>query len=284
MAFVVFQVDTTPQQLHNNNKKRCRCSRKNPSETSSTSSHESNKHSINEHNPNLRRRRRKRTASNSNNKKNSCHQQQTLPVAELSEEEKARFVALDCEMVGVDPGGYRSISARVTCVGWDGNTLLDVFVRPEETVTDYRTFVSGITAEDLESEDAIPMDICRIMVEDLLQDKILVGHALKNDLAVLGIHHPWYNTRDTGKYEPFMKVRFAEDGILWPRKLKDLAKNKLGREIQVAGVPHSPYEDAKAAMDLYKRACTKWQKAMEYKINKTRTIMGGEARALPLAQ
>jgi DNA-binding transcriptional regulator GbsR (MarR family) len=88
-----------------------------------------------------------------------------------------------------------------------------------------------------------------------------------------------------------MKIRF-DDGILWPRKLKELAKDKLGRDIQKPGVSHSAFEDAKTALDLYKVVRSKWEKAMEYKINKTReiekkmqqTIHAVEAAHMQLAQ
>merc|ERR1719174_2280295 len=105
----------------------------------------------------------------------------------------------------------------------------------------------------------------------MIDGKILIGHALKNDLRVLGITHPWYETRDTAKYDPFMKIRF-NDNILWPRKLKDLAYENLKRDIQREGEPHSAYEDAAAAMDLYRLVRRKWEKVMDYKINKTRHI------------
>jgi RNA exonuclease 4 len=188
----------------------------------------------------------------------------------VSLEEQAKYVALDCEMVGVGYGGRRSSVARVTLVAWDGSIILDEMVRQEEEVTDYRTFVSGITAQDLETAS---YSLCQIreMVQDILQDKVLVGHALKNDLRALCIAHPWYNTRDTAKYEQFMQVRF-DDGVLWPKKLSELAKTRLHRDIQQPGVPHSSYEDAVAAMDLYKLVRRKWDLAMSYKINKTMEI------------
>jgi hypothetical protein len=47
-----------------------------------------------------------------------------------------------------------------------------------------------------------------------------------------------------------------------PRKLKDLAKEKLQREIQVAGVSHCPVEDAAAALDLYKSHRPRWEACM----------------------
>ena len=40
----------------------------------------------------------------------------------------------------------------------------------------------------------------------LLKDKILVGHALKNDLTVLLLSHPRKMTRDTATYRPYMRV------------------------------------------------------------------------------
>lgn len=174
-------------------------------------------------------------------------------------------------MVGVGDSGHRSALARVCIINWNGKKLMDNFVRPEEPITDYRTFVSGITEKDLESDKVLDMKECRSRVLKLLKGKILVGHALKNDLHALGISHPWYDTRDTAKYEPFMKIRF-DDGILWPRKLKELAKDKLARDIQRQGVSHNAFEDSKTALDLYKLVRNKWEKAMEYKINRTREI------------
>lgn len=174
-------------------------------------------------------------------------------------------------MVGVGENGIQSAVARVTLVDWDGRILIDRYVKPDREITDYRTYVSGITANDFLHDDAIDLECCRKLVLSHLEGKILVGHALKNDLHVLGICHDWQATRDTAKYEPFMKTRF-NDGVLWPRRLRELAHEKLSREIQVPGIPHSPYEDAMAAMDLYKTVRSKWEKVMDYKIKKTAEI------------
>lgn len=190
---------------------------------------------------------------------------------DMSVEEKSRYVALDCEMVGVGENGTQSAVARVTLVNWDGEILMDRYVKPDREITDYRTYVSGITANDYLHHEAIDLESCRKLVLNHLEGKVLVGHALKNDLHALGISHDWQATRDTAKYEPFMKTRF-DDGVLWPRRLRDLTYEKLSREIQVPGVPHSPYEDAMAAMDLYKIVRNKWEKVMDYKIKKTAEI------------
>ncbi|CAB9517807.1 Interferon-stimulated 20 kDa exonuclease-like 2 [Seminavis robusta] len=189
---------------------------------------------------------------------------------EVQPKDESLFVALDCEMVGVGLDGKQSALARVTIINWHGDVLMDEYIHQEREVADYRTFVSGIT-KDLLDNATLDMTACRQQVMGLLDGKILVGHGLKNDMRVLGITHPWYMTRDTAKYEPFMKVRF-DDGVLWPRGLKDLCQEKLSRDVQVVGRPHCPYEDAMAALDLYKLAWKQWEKTMEYKINKTKSI------------
>lgn len=211
-----------------------------------------------------KRRSRRKTNGRKSQKDSAVHEQQ-----QLSAEEEAKYVAVDCEMVGVGNEGMKSALARVTIVDWNGQIMFDEFVKPDLPVTDYRTFVSGITEQYLEG--AMDLECCRSQVSKILEGKILIGHALKNDLSALRIYHPWQMTRDTAKYSPFMKVRFG-DGILWPRKLKDLCAEKLHRNIQEPGAPHSAYEDAVAAMELYKLVRTKWEKAMKYKINKTKEI------------
>jgi RNA exonuclease 4 len=194
------------------------------------------------------------------------------PPPSLSLEEQAEYVAMDAEMVGVGPHGCQSALARITMVDWNNEIIYDRFIRPDRHITDYRTFVSGITEADLfDNKEAVDLATCRQEVLDILDGKVLVGHALKNDMKALGIQHCWQKTRDTAKYEPFMKIRF-DDGILWPRKLKELCQEKLQREIQRPGQPHSAYEDALAALDLYKMVRTKWEKVMDYKINKTAQI------------
>mmetsp|Transcript_57834 Transcript_57834/g.69577 ORF Transcript_57834/g.69577 Transcript_57834/m.69577 type:complete len:359 (+) Transcript_57834:73-1149(+) len=189
---------------------------------------------------------------------------------------RASIIALDCEMVGVGPSGFRSAVARVTLVDYNNSTLLDTFVRVAEEVTDYRTFVSGVHESDLKSEEALSLDECRQKVERLLRGKILVGHGLKCDLQSLGLVHPWHDIRDTAKYEPYMKVvehMCSKRGQV-ARKLKELVAEKIGREIQKPGQSHSPYEDAVAALDLYKLDSRKWEMVMQYKMRRTMEIQG----------
>ena len=212
----------------------------------------------------------KQRSKNNQTKKTKKLRNKNYEQHEISREEQAKYLALDCEMVGVGHKGKQSSVARVTLVDWNGRIVWDEFVRQEQEVTDYRTFVSGVTQLDVE-DATLTLEECRNHVKSMTVGKILVGHALKNDLRALGLTHPWEATRDTAKYEPFMRTRF-DDNILWPRKLRDLALEKLGREIQRKGEPHSAYEDAAAAMDLYRLVRRKWEKVMEYKIKKTNEI------------
>ena len=47
---------------------------------------------------------------------------------------------------------------------------------------------------------------------------------------------------------------------------------KLGSDIQEYGKPHSPYEDAMAALELYKSVHEDWEKMMQMKVAKTNEI------------
>ena len=57
---------------------------------------------------------------------------------------------MDCEMVGVGEDGEDSILARVSIVNQFGQCVYDKFVKPTDTVTDYRTHVSGVRKQDME--------------------------------------------------------------------------------------------------------------------------------------
>ena len=194
---------------------------------------------------------------------------------EISLEEQGKFLALDCEMVGVGEGGVQSALARVSIVDYNYAIVFDAYVKVNEPVTNYRTFVSGIKEEHLQSDVAMEFSQCQSIVKKLLTGKILIGHALKNDLTALGIQHPWQDCRDSAKYEPFMK-KDKQSGILRPKKLKDLTETKLNRVIQAPGQEHCPIEDAIAALDLYKKARVKWEKAMHYKSTRTEQIIRHE--------
>lgn len=117
-----------------------------------------------------------------------------------------KFIAIDCEMVGVGYDGNDHMLARVSLVNKFGDCIYDKFVKAREEVIDYRTSVSGIRREDLingEEFTKVQKDVA-----ELIRGKILVGHSLKNDLSVLFLSHPKRSIRDTSRYKPFRKVIF----------------------------------------------------------------------------
>lgn len=160
-------------------------------------------------------------------------------------------VAMDCEMVGVGLGN-KSALGRVTLVNKWGNVIYDEFVRPMERVVDYRTKISGIRPRDLRKAK----DFCTAQkkVAELIHGRILVGHALSNDLKALLLSHPKKDIRDTSEYPPFLRSsgRVA---------LRHLASEHLGAKIQTG--EHCPIDDARAAMMLYQKNRREWEKSIK---------------------
>ncbi|KAH8696097.1 hypothetical protein BGW36DRAFT_417384 [Talaromyces proteolyticus] len=159
--------------------------------------------------------------------------------------EIGKYVAIDCEMVGVGPNPDKeSALARVSIVNWNGDQVYDSFVKPKEKVTDWRTYVSGIAPKHMisaRSFEEVQKDIAQI-----LDGTVLVGHALRNDLEALILSHPKRDIRDTSKYPPYRKL--AGGGS---PSLKLLSAQLLGLKIQEGA--HSSVEDARATMLLFRR-------------------------------
>lgn len=60
-----------------------------------------------------------------------------------------RYLALDCEMVGVGPYAAESSLARISLVNYHGAVIMDEYVKQREQVVDYRTRWSGIRPSDM---------------------------------------------------------------------------------------------------------------------------------------
>lgn len=197
----------------------------------------------------------------------------------VPEDEQQRYVALDCEMVGIGAGGKQSALARVSMTGWNHEVLLDTFVQVPDRVTDFRTHVSGVRAADIKAknDDAMELHACRRKVGEMLQGKILVGHALKNDFSALMLDHPRSDIRDTARYRPFMRPSGRGGGKMRPRKLRDLVKQHLGLDIQVAGEAHCSIDDAQATMKLFHFAKDEWDREIA---SKQKGVAGGKVRRM----
>ncbi|NXG73459.1 REXO4 exonuclease, partial [Baryphthengus martii] len=179
-------------------------------------------------------------------------------VKEKAFEGLTRAVAMDCEMVGVGPKGEDSIVARVSIVNQFGKCVYDKYVKPTEEVTDYRTAVSGIRPEQISTGE--DFKTVQKEVADILNGRILVGHALRNDLKVLFLDHPQKKIRDTQRYKPFkQRVKCARPS------LKLLCEKLLNVQVQTS--EHCSVQDAQAAMRLYTLEKKHWEAAVKNKSN-----------------
>ena len=75
------------------------------------------------------------------------------------------------------------VAGRICVVNNDGGVLIDQYVQPQEKVTDYRTFVSGIEPKHLK-DGAVSLSKAQKMVAQILTGRILVGHSVHHDLKV----------------------------------------------------------------------------------------------------
>ncbi|WFD28533.1 3'-5' exonuclease [Malassezia nana] len=169
--------------------------------------------------------------------------------------EVGHYVAVDCEMVGVGPRGSRSALARVSIVNWYGHVVLDRFVKPKELVTDYRTWVSGVRPKHL--RDAPSFETVQQEVADIFRGRVVVGHAIDNDLKALLLSHPRALLRDTAHFQPLREIAGTKHPGL--RRLCELV---LGIHIQQKGKAHSSVEDARATMALFRTQKEAWDRAL----------------------
>lgn len=158
--------------------------------------------------------------------------------------ELGKYIAIDCEMVGIGEKGYEHALARVSIVDFHGRQIYDSYVRPQERVTDWRTRISGISPKHM----ATARDFDEVLgeVSEVLKGRIVVGHDVRHDFDVLMLDHPRKDIRDTAKFSGFKKYGHGPKPAL-----RVLAKEILGVEIQTG--QHSSIEDARVAMLLFRR-------------------------------
>ncbi|KAF9650071.1 hypothetical protein BDM02DRAFT_3155049 [Thelephora ganbajun] len=171
-----------------------------------------------------------------------------------------KYIALSTQSVGVGPGilVLKAVSVRsshhsaaishrrVAIVDYRGSTVLDYFVKPTLPVSDYRTNVTGISPQDLESDNALPFDDVQSRVASVIASKIIVGHSLWNDFSVLGLPHPAVATRDVALYRPFRTTLRSNHVI----GLQTLMWHLMNRQVQKEHVV--PLENVRAVIDLYR--------------------------------
>lgn len=168
-----------------------------------------------------------------------------------SQKAPGRYLAIDCEFVGIGTEGTEDALARVSIVNFHGYCVYDKFVKPQEKVVDWRTWVSGVRPSDM--TDAITFKQAQAEVDTLLNGKTLVGHAVQHDLDALLLSHPKSSIRDTSKHANFRKISKGKTP-----SLKKLVAHFLKKEIQSG--EHSSVEDARATMELYKMEKKEFEK------------------------
>eukprot|EP00794_Sanderia_malayensis_P004926 gene4926-5573_t len=162
------------------------------------------------------------------------------------------IVAIDCEMVGVGKG-RKSALARCSIVDYDGNVIFDKYVKPNGKITDYRTRYSGIMPNHM--RNATTFTDAQSKVKEIISDKWIIGHSIDSDLGILQIKHKATRLRDTSK---FISLRLiAGLPIFQTPSLRKLSKAILGLDIQSNS--HCSVEDARAAMDLYRKVEDEWE-------------------------
>ena len=183
-----------------------------------------------------------------------------------------KFLALDCEMVGTGPPPYTdNVLARASVVNFHGEQIYDSYVCPPPgtDVRDYRTHVSGIRASHMLEGYARPFAKVQKDIAALLEGRVLVGHALRNDLQALQITHAKRDMRDTSRYAKF---RIESRGK--PPALRNLMKSQFGIVMQTG--EHSSVEDARATMMLFKREKGGFEEENRKVFGQARRKVGGE--------
>ncbi|XP_078283302.1 interferon-stimulated gene 20 kDa protein-like [Rhinoraja longicauda] len=166
-----------------------------------------------------------------------------------------KYVAMDCEMVGLGQGGLESGLARCSIVDYSGKVIYDKFIRPDGDITNYRTGVSGIRPLDMDT--ALPYHVAREEILKILEGKIIVGHDPRSDFRVLRMDIADYNVRDTSS----CRLLITKAMLKTDRRasLKILCQKLLGKRIQEGLRGHSSVEDASAAMELFKLVENLWE-------------------------
>jgi len=135
---------------------------------------------------------------------------------------------------------------KVTVVGIDGRLVYETIIRPDDTIIDYNTRFSGVTARDLKRGNNSVKSLKDVQ-NDLLgfinANTILIGHGLENDLRALKLVH--MTVIDTSLVFPHYY------GMPFRRSLKSIVQSYLKREIQASvSCGHDSYEDARSGVEL----------------------------------
>ncbi|EJD55457.1 hypothetical protein AURDEDRAFT_155696 [Auricularia subglabra TFB-10046 SS5] len=163
--------------------------------------------------------------------------------------QRTEYVALSTQHVFIASDASMPMVARVSVCDFHGNSLYDTFVQPTHPVTDYRTPLTGLELHHLQTGS--PFQEVQQRVASLLRGKIVVGHQLWFDFAVLNISHLAIDTRDCALFLPFRTSLGAQADEILP--LATLVWRLMRRRI-TAGYQHpvsSPFSSWRSALMIF---------------------------------
>lgn len=153
-------------------------------------------------------------------------------------------IAVDCEMVVTDQG---STLARVAVVDERGRIIYHAFVNPKRRVKNWCTKYSGVSLRVLQRAhkkgELVTFERAQYDLQGIFNGRTVIGHAVHNDFKAMKLKHPSHRTIDTQKL-PLWKG--SKNG------LKSLMAQYYGIEIQTSKAGHSPIDDARASMLLFR--------------------------------
>jgi RNA exonuclease 1 len=157
-----------------------------------------------------------------------------------------QVIAMDCEMCETaDPvSGLKDSRAlcRISVVDVMTNeVLLDTLVKPAWPVSDYRTWVNGIGAENLENVQFTLRHAQAFMLKVCSEETVIMGHALQNDLAAIRMIH--HSVVDSAYLFP---VKDQPNASI---SLKDLTKSVLSIDMPKT---HDSVNDTRMTMECLK--------------------------------
>jgi hypothetical protein len=178
------------------------------------------------------------------------------PRSELGQlPEKRQAIVIDCEMVEVT--GRRRELAFLSAIDFlTGEVLIDNYVHPVSTVTDWGSAVSGVTPDAMKL--AVSMNQALNGWQEARQalwihadsETVFIGHSLNHDLDVLGIlHHRVVDSSILTGQATFPGCS-PKKGLkrLWG--LKKLTKAFLRCDIQSSPDGHRSLEDVVATREV----------------------------------
>ena len=84
-----------------------------------------------------------------------------------------------------------NIFLKFQVVGIDGRLVYETIIRPDDTIVDYNTRFSGVTARDLKRGSVKSLkDVQNDLLGFINANTILIGHGLENDLRALKVIYP----------------------------------------------------------------------------------------------